>query len=110
MSICNYLQTYLPESEFPLSRNGWFYPYDSILQPLFDKYLLSLFESGVFKRIMETHDSKKLECPVKPIVLVDLPFVLGIFCILVGGVILSMLTFLLERNGFEFLKKGFNCP
>ena len=110
MSICNYLQTYLPESEFPLSRNGWFYPYDSILQPLFDKYLLSLFESGVFKRIMKTHDSKKLECPVKPIVLVDLPFVLGIFCILVGGVILSMLTFLLERNGFEFLKKGFNCP
>ena len=110
MSICNYLQTYLPESEFPQSRNGWFEPYDSILQLLFDKYLLSLFESGVFKRIMKTHDSKQLECPVKPIVLVDLPFVLGIFCILVGGVILSMLTFLLERNGFELLKKDFNCP
>ena len=47
---------------------------------------------GVFKRSMETHISKKRECPVKPIVLVDLPFVLGIFCILVGGVILSMLT------------------
>ena len=58
------MTTYLPESEFPQSRNGWFDPYDSILQLLFDKYLLSLFESGVFKRIMETHDSKKLECPV----------------------------------------------
>ena len=110
MSICNYLQTYLPKSEFPQSRNGWFYPYDSILQPLFDEYLLSLFENGVFKKIMETHDSKKLECPVKPIVLVDLPFVLVIFCILFSGVILSMLTFLLERNGFELLNKDFNCP
>ena len=99
----------MPESEFPKSENGWFYPYDSILQPMFDRYLLSLFESGVFKRIMET-DSKDLECPVKPIVLVDLPFVLVVFCILLSGVILSMLTFLLERNGFEFLKKDFNCP
>ena len=109
MSKCNYLQTYLPEVEFPKSASGWFYPYDSILQPLLDRYLLSLFESGVFKRIMET-DSKDLECPVKPIVLVDLPFVAGIFCILLGGVILSMLTFLLEKNGFETLKKDFNCP
>ena len=109
MSKCNYSQTYLPEGEFPKSASGWFYPYDSILQPLLDRYLLSLFESGVFKRIMET-DSKDLECLVKPIVLVDLPFVLVIFCILLGGVILSILTYLFERNGFEFLKKDFNCP
>ena len=109
MSKCNYSQTYLPEAEFPKSASGWFYPYDSILQPLLDRYLLSLFESGVFKRIMKT-DAKDLECPVKPIVLVDLPFVLVTFCILLGGVILSMLIHLFERNGFEFLKKDFNCP
>ena len=90
--------------------NGWFYPYNSILQPLFDKYLLELFETGVFNKLLEDFNDKNLDCPAESYVKVELSFVIVIFCIFLGGVILSVVIFLFERNGVELLKKDFKWP
>ena len=104
------MQTYLPESEFPSLPNGWFYPYDSILQPLFDKYLLELFETGVFNKVLNNFHTRKLDCPVEDYAKVELSFIIVIFYAFLGGVLLSLLTFLFERNGVEFFKKDFKWP
>ena len=110
LSRCDYMQTYLPKSEFPSLPNGWFYPYDSILQPLFDKYLLELFETGVFNKVLNNFHTKKLDCPVEDYAKVELSFIIVIFYAFLGGVFLSLLTFLFERNGVEFFKKDFKWP
>ena len=66
-------------SDFPLSAVGWFYPYDSILQPLFDKYMLELFENGVFNRIVDTIHEKQPDCPAETVPKVNFSFVIIIF-------------------------------
>ena len=103
--------TYLPTSDFYPSTVGWFYPYDSILQPIFDRYLLELFESGVYERIKNTKmDIQQTACQIEPVVEVGFPFVMVIFFILIGGVSLSLLIFVLEKNGIDFLKKEIRWP
>ena len=105
------MRTYLPISDFPVGTVGWFYPYDSILQPIFDRYMLEIFESGVYERIMDTKiGMKKTACQNEPVVKVDFPFVMAIFCILLGGVSISLLILVLELMGIDFLKKDIRWP
>ena len=104
------MTTRLPESEFPLSKIGWLYPYDSILQPLFDHYLLELSETGLFDKIMNTIVEKKQDCPAETIIEVNFLFVNVIFYILVIGVCLALIIFFFEKNGFDFLKKEMIWP
>ena len=108
LSNCDYMQTSMPD--FPLSSVGWFYPYDSILQPMFDKYMLELFENGVFDRIVDTILTKQPDCPAETVPKVNFSFVTIIFFILFGGAILSFLILLLEKNGWFSLKSDINWP
>ena len=110
LSYCHYMTTRLPESEFPLWTIGWLYPYDSILQPIFDKYLLELSETGLFDKIMSTVIEKKQECLDDPVIEVDFRFVNVIFYLLITGVCLALIIFILESYGFDFLKKDLIWP
>ena len=110
LSYCDYMTTPLPESEFPLSTIGWLYPYDSILQPIFDKYLLELSESGLLNKIMSTVIEKKQDCQEKTVIEVDFQFVNVIFYLLITGVCLALIIFILERYGLDFLKKEIIWP
>ena len=49
-------------------------------------------------------------CKADPVVEVNLSFLTIIFCILLGGIILSMIALLFEKNGFNFLKKEIRWP
>ena len=43
--------------DIPKMRNGHMFPYNSMLQPLFDRYMLSLFQDGILKRINTAYSS-----------------------------------------------------
>ena len=107
LSRCDYLQTYLPTSDFPSHAIGWLYPYDSILQPLFDKYLLELLQSGIFNKLSDSyHNVNHLDCPTEPYAKVEFSFIIVILIIFLIGVLLSLVILCLERNGVDLLGKN----
>ena len=108
LSNCDYMQTSI--SDFPTSTVGWFYPYDSILQPIFDKYMLELFENGVFDKIEDTILAKQPNCPAETVPKVNFSFVTIIFFILFCGAMFSLMILLLEKNGLFFLKRDMIWP
>ena len=52
MNFCDFL--IVPLKDYKPQTNGWMYPKNSLLQELFDKYMLELSQTGVIHRIENT--------------------------------------------------------
>ena len=74
------------------------YPKNSILRNIFDKQLLEMYEKGIFSRQFQTVPN---DSPQSVVVPVNLEFVLVLFIILIVGTIMSLVTFVLEKYGFN---------
>ena len=91
-------------------RSGWIYPFNSMLQPLFDRHMLQLFEDGVYMRLKEAEMPQKSICNSNNLITVDFEFVILIFTILVLGIFTAIATYLLEKYGFGFYLQNITWP
>ena len=80
------------------------FPYKSMLQPLFDQYMLELYQTGLIDRIFQSYQPWDTKCIIDGFNQVDLNFVLMMFAILGFGVILSGICLVFEMLGYEILK------
>ena len=95
MDPCKFASTKI--KEFPDFEAGWFYPKNSIIQPLFDHFWMELDEKGIIDQILAFYwKGTKPECTSKEIVQVDLTLVQIIFALLSLGIAISCLLFVLE--------------
>ena len=77
--------------------SGWMYPKDSILQTLFDNYMLELIQSGVAEQISQTFFKKQV-CPAsQELTEIGIDFVKSIFVILSCGIMTSIFISIMER-------------
>ena len=97
---------YAPMQGFRTRTSGWMFPKNSILQPMFDKYKLKLYQNGVIKKLQETF----LQMPKcnngKPFVQVNFDFVAMIFHVLVVGSMLAIIIGIGEKIKARIVKKG----
>ena len=89
---------------------GWMYPYQSILQPIFDKYLIEIMEAGIFDRVVEKYQPNQPVCEKNEIVPINIDCVAILFVILSIGIILSLFFHILENFGINLLKTQINWP
>ena len=95
MDPCKFASTKI--KEFSNLKAGWFYPKNSIIQPLFDQFWMQLDEKGIIDQILAFYkEKKKPECSSEEIVQVDLTLVQIIFALLLLGIAISCLLFVLE--------------
>ena len=62
VNLCDFL--IVPLKDFKPVTIGWMYPKNSLLQELFDKYMLELYQTGVFWRIEKSFTVSKM-CDVE---------------------------------------------
>ena len=105
ISTCAFIQIpILHNVDVPESSLGWMYPYDSMLQPLFDRYMLEIFQSGISRRIFDPYNPESQECKEEGINPVNLNFVAIVFFILILGIVFSAFLLLLELCGLNLNK------
>ena len=83
---------FIPLEEFkPAKTVGWMYPKNSILQPMFDRYKLKLYQNGVIKKLHDTFLPMP-KCNYKqPFFPVNFDFVAMIFYLLIIGSTLAII-------------------
>ena len=105
VSPCEFVKVpLLPNIDIPPSRVGWMYPYNSMLQPIFDIYMLEIFQSGISRRIFDPYNPESQECKGEGINPVNLNFVSIVFFILILGIVCSAFLLLLELCGLNLNK------
>ena len=87
--------------DFPMQNIGWMFPFDSMLQPLFDKYMFELYQSGVINRILKFYNPKLDTCTVKEFHQVDLNFVMLAFKCISFGLGISLILAIIEKCGIS---------
>ena len=91
-------KNYLPPT--PL---GWFFPDNSMLQPIFDKFFIQLFEEGVYNRIKQKIKPHQVDCPTENLAAVQFKFLIMIFASLALGILASLFIFIMEIKGLTDL-------
>lgn len=81
---------------FPATPNGWMYPKNSILRPLFDQYFDELSEKGILDRILKTYQVPNQNCEDEGFMPVDFCFVSFLFILLSLGACLALIFFSIE--------------
>ena len=76
---------------------GWMYPYDSMLAPLIDFFLLELHEQGIIDRIKHQKFSSVENCEGNEFTPVNFGFLEAIFILLGIGILLAILLAIIER-------------
>ena len=89
---------------------GWMYPYHSMLQPLFDKYMLELYQSGTVDRIVKYYDPETETCNEEHYQQITIDFVLIAFICLWIGIGASIVIIILEKCGVNALKNPIEWP
>ena len=90
---------------FRTRTSGWMYPKNSILQRMFDKYKLKLYQNGVIKKLHDTFLPMPKCNYEQPFFPVNFDFVAMIFYILLMGSILAILIGIGEKIKARFLNK-----
>ena len=87
----------IPMEEFRTTTVGWMYPKNSMLQPMFDRFMKKLYSNGVIYKIKIKYLKKESIC--KDDVYPQSGFdVIGIlFLVLLIGIILSMILVIIEK-------------
>lgn len=76
---------------------GWMYPKNSILQPMFDKFMLELTENGVLEQIESTF-FRKATCPdTQEFTEIDFDFVKLLFTLLSCGIVVAIIVLIWEK-------------
>ena len=89
------------------------FPFNSMLQPIFDQYMLELYQSGVIDRILQFYEPKLETCEMEEIHSVDINFVILAFKIILFGIILSLLFVAMEKceiRVLEYFNDWFSLP
>lgn len=93
-----------PVEDIPKSHEGWFFPNNSMLLPLFDNLWSYIHETGSIDRAIVKYAGAPPNCPSKGVVDVNFEFVLILFVILLVGVGLAIFSFFFELKGFNLTK------
>ena len=102
VSYCDFLEvTFESTYDIPPMRQGWIYPINSMLQPIFDQFMTEVLITGVFDRIKTNLTPTYPACQSDEMVPIDINFVAIIFVLLAIGVLISILLFILEKFGFN---------
>ena len=88
-------------NDMPSMRQGWIYPINSMLQPIFDQFMAEVLITGVFDRINTNLRPAHPTCQADGMVPIDINFVAILFILLAIGVIIAILLFILEKFGFN---------
>ena len=91
--------------EFRTRTSGWMFPKDSILQPMFDRYKLKLYQNGIMQKLQETFLHMPKCNNGQPFVQVNFDFVAMIFHVLVVGSILAIIIGIGEKIKAKVVKK-----
>lgn len=87
----------------PKTAEGWMFPKNSMLQPLFDNLMKKLYERGVWHQILRKTKRKSPECPNETFSGISLEFSLVLFIILSVGISISFVVIALELLGVQSL-------
>ena len=102
VSYCDFLEvTFESTFDIPPMPQGWIYPINSMLQPIFDQFMTEVLITGVFDRIKTNLTPPYPACQSDEMVPIDINFVAIIFVLLAIGVLISILLFILEKFGFN---------
>ena len=93
---------FVPIEEFRSRTNGWMYPKNSILQPMFDKIMLKLYQNGVMESLKKKYFPKPICNKQKTYPQVDFEFTKLIFIILLFGII-SSVSFCIGEKIFQMI-------
>ena len=81
---------------------GMMFPYNSMLQPLFDKYMHHIYELGVYKRLFNEYMPSVPICDTNhQSFQVDFSFVQFLFITLLSGVVASIIIACIEKISFK---------
>ena len=84
--------------EFSKTTYGMMFPYHSMLQPLFDKFMHHIYELGVYKRLFNEYMPPVPICDTNhQSFQVDFSFVQFIFVTLLSGVVASIIIACIEK-------------
>ena len=87
----------VPMKEYQPVRRGWVYPKNSLLQPLFDKYMLKLYQNGIINRIEDFHTTRKYCTENNGYLIIQFGFVKILFILLLIGISTSLIIGLYEK-------------
>ena len=79
------------------STNGWMYPKHSLLQPLFDQYMLELYQTGIVQRIEKSHTIQNFCGEGDGYIRISFGFVEILFIVLSVGVSTAIIIALCEK-------------
>ena len=92
---CDFISVKIPD--IPAMGFGWMYPYNSMLQLLFDDFTLSLVETGIYSQLDQRYESSNSNCEKDNFTQVDFNFVTIMFNLLALGIIISIILLLFEH-------------
>lgn len=87
----------VPMKEHKPLTNGWMYPKNSLLQPLFDQYMLELYQTGIVKKIEKKHTIETFCTEGNGYIMISFGFVKILFIVLSVGVSISVIIALFEK-------------
>ena len=100
--VCDFLAVRFESTyDMPPMRQGWIYPINLMLQPIFDQFMTEVLITGVFDRIKTNLTPPYPACQSDEMVPIDINFVAIIFVLLAIGVLISIFLLILENFGFN---------
>ena len=95
MNICDFLT--VPLKDYKPVTIGWYYPKNSLLQELFDKYMLKLYQTGVLWKIENSYSLIKKCDEETGFTQMGFDYVRLFFVLLSIGLFLAMVIGLYEK-------------
>ena len=83
--------------EYKPYTSGWMYPKNSLLQPLFDQYMLELYQTGIVQKIEKKHTIETFCTEGNGYIMISFGFVKILFIVLSVGVSISVIIALFEK-------------
>ena len=87
----------IPFRQFRTTTAGWMYPKNSILQPMFDQFILQLNRNGVLKRLHEFYQPTEDLCIEEGYPHTGYDIIGILFVTLASGIMLGIFILLIEK-------------
>ena len=95
MNLCDFL--IVPLKDYKPQTNGWMYPKNSLLQELFDKYMLELYQTGVIQKIENSFPLSKMCLDEAGFTQMEFHYVRIFFVLFSIGLFLAIIIGLFEK-------------
>ena len=95
VNLCDFL--IVPLKDYKPQTNGWMYPKNSLLQKLFDKYMLELYQTGVIRKMEKSFSPSKMCDEETGFIGMEFDFVSLFFVLLLIGLLLAIVICLYEK-------------